>query len=203
VVDRPQPPQTWTWTAPGGPTPAGSTGAPYGSPSQTLGWTTPRVGAPIQGRAVDLAGAGRLPPTAPGPPTRLRPAAGLGAAPPGQLSPYRVRRGFRACCAWWVTSRRAETPPTLTRSPRRPPLRPRPAPPPRSKAHKEPQQEASYHQGRVSGQPSSHPPTRSAATRHARRVKSRAKITGQERSYCVGNRSLHVHVPRRVRRRAR
>ena len=76
---------------------------------QTLGWTMPATAASRPGRPVDLAGAGRLHPAAPGPPDRRRPAAAVGAAPTpaatvtlsgaAWLSAAVVRTGLAGCHA--------------------------------------------------------------------------------------------------------
>jgi hypothetical protein len=70
-------------------------------------------------RPLDLAGAGRLPPAAPGPPAHRRSAAAVGAArPQPHLSPVRVRRGFpRLLC---TLGSPATTPKPAGRSPGRP-----------------------------------------------------------------------------------
>src|SRR5512133_1768447 len=114
---------------------------------------SPRGCAILSSRAVDLAGAGRLRPAAPGPPARLRPAAGVGAAPPARpavalpgpqgVSAPAVRGG--------VAGRRAETLRVLPRPAQGPPIRPRPAPPCSQEAHQETQEEAAHHQGGLSG----------------------------------------------------
>jgi DDE superfamily endonuclease len=72
---------SWIWTWPGGPTPAGSTwNTPSGSVSRPL--ADDSASAPSRpGRPVDLAGADRLRPAAPGPRHRRRSAAAVGAAP--------------------------------------------------------------------------------------------------------------------------
>ena len=90
------------------------------------------------GRAVDLAGAGRLHPAAPGPPGRgdqrlpwERP------RPPGQLSPYRVRGGFRAFCARSARRPPRRNPPGAPQAAPRAAAPARPAPPGDQEAHQE------------------------------------------------------------------
>jgi hypothetical protein len=112
-------PGTSTWTWPGARTSAGSTwNTPSASPNR------PRVDHPAPaharaGRPLDLAGAGRLHPAAPGPRDRLRPTAAVGAAPtPAATVPYRVRRGFPRLLA--ALGSPATAPKPAGRSPGRP-----------------------------------------------------------------------------------
>jgi ABC-type sugar transport system ATPase subunit len=91
-----------------------------------------KTGAPVGKHAVEeaLARAGLAAvagSTGPWSPTSGCP--GSGPRPPGKLSPYRVRRAFRACCACWGRRPPRRIPPALARPPQRPPIRPRPCRP--------------------------------------------------------------------------
>jgi hypothetical protein len=145
------------WGGGGGPAPASSTGAGVarlhwqvrpGAHGQVLqadpGLDHAAAAAPRAGRAVDLAGAGRLHPAAPGPPARGRSAAALGAAPPARAAVALPGppRGFAPAVHAGVAGCRAETLRALARSPQRPPLRPRPASPGDHQAHHQAHQEA-------------------------------------------------------------
>ena len=143
---------------------------------QTLGWVTPRVRHPEQAeRWTWLVLAAYA---------QLRLARQLVAdqrlawerpRPPGQLSPYRVRRGFPGLLCARLAGRRAEALRALPRSPQGPPVRPRPAPPCHQEAHQETQEEAAHHQGGLSGLTRRHarqpPPT---GPRRSHRAKTQA-----------------------------
>jgi hypothetical protein len=109
---------------------------------QTLGWATPRPRTPEQAErwtwlvlacytqlrlARQLVADQRLPWERP--------------RPPGQLSPYRVRRGSCACCARWGRRLPRRNPPGTRQVAPRPPLRPRPASPGDQQAHHQAHQE--------------------------------------------------------------
>jgi hypothetical protein len=133
---------------------------------QTLGWTTPRVRTPTQAdRWTWLVLAGY---------TQLRLARELAAdqrlawerpRPPGQLSPYRVRRGFsRLLCALGTpASQRATTLRALPRPAQRPPVQAgHPLP-----SHQEGRL-TSHHQHQRNRRPDQR------LTQHAHRVKTQA-----------------------------
>jgi hypothetical protein len=127
--------------------------------NQTLGWTTRRLRHPAQAeRWTWLVVAGY---------TQLRLAKTVVAdhrlawerpRPPGQLSPYRVRRGVSRLLCVWVAGRRAETLRPLPRQTPRQPHRPRRPPPGDQKTYQQAQEQAADDgEGRLTGQPTLNP----------------------------------------------
>jgi DDE superfamily endonuclease len=147
---------SWTWIWPGGRMSAGSTwNTPSGSPNR------PSAGRPHgrairPGRPVDLAGAGRLHPAAPGPPGRRRSAAAVGAAPTpaATLALSGAARVSAAAVRARLTGYRTETLRMLLRPAQGPGLRARDPPP----SDQEAQEQAAQDQtGCLTGP--AHPPT--------------------------------------------
>jgi hypothetical protein len=134
------------------------------------------------GRPLDLAGAGRLHPAAPGPPGRRRPTPAVGAAPPARSAvALPGPQGVSAPAVHGgVASRCAETLRALPWPPQRPPIRPRPAPPRGQEAQQEAQAKAAHQQGRLSGPTCLHvrrPPPRGAPPQ-ATGLKRKLRVCG-------------------------